>query len=223
MKMKDKKKICFLGLIIFLILILLNPPATADIINPYSSEKMIGLTYSIDNIDMFEDYGFLLFGYLSGFQHLKTNTTFDFYKYECAKIYAIFKGNFSKYDFVNNESLWDDFFNNNTDAIKSDLVLYSSYGRVPKNDPIKSAHIILTIVSLDEDSLDIDKTKIIFTYNDGTKEEKQITSQSILPKPSRSALLPYWFESKWFIWLPCLALIGIMSNLFYRKKITKEQ
>ena len=217
------KYVCYIGLIISLIGILLNPLVSADLIDPFPGKKRIGISYSIYNMDMYDDYKFLLYGKIIGCQYLTSNQTISFYKFEQPSIYAVKVSELSENDIVLNESMGNDFFENNSKVIKSKLKLSATYGWVPKNDPLKSAKIILTIISIDENSLKINKSKIIFTYTDGTTEEKQITSQLILPKPSRSALLPYWFESMWFIWMPSFSVIGISSILMYRKKMSKIQ
>lgn len=171
----------------------------------------------------YEDYVFFLYGIIIGYQYLSSNQTISFYKFEQPSIYAVHSSEFTETNIFDNESMLNDFLKNNSNLIKSNLTLSAIYGRFPKNHPLKSAQIILTIVSIDKNSLNINKSKIIFTYTDGTTEEKQITSQDTLPQPSRSALLPYWFESLWFIWIPSFAGIGITSILMYRKKIRKAQ
>lgn len=221
--MKSIKSVCFFGLIIFLTGIFLNPFASADLIDPYSGEKSIMLSYRISNMEMYDTYMFFLYGNIIGYQNLSLNQTISFYKFEQPSIYAVHVSEFTETKILDNESMMNEFFKNSSKVIKSNIKLSAIYGMLPKNHPLKSAQIILTITSIDKNSLNIKKSKIIFKYSDGTTEEKQIISQNTLPQPSRSALLPYWFESLWFIWIPSFAGIGITSILMYRKRIKKPQ
>ena len=220
--MKSIKFVYNFLMLIYLIGLIFNPLVNADIIDPYSNEKIIMTSYKIDNLNMYDDYEFFLYGNIVGYQKIIANKSISFYKFGYPSIYAVKLNEFLEISIDNYENIPDGLLENYSSVIKSNIALTSIYGKVPKNDPLKSVHIILTIISIDENCLNINKSKIIFSYTDGTTEEKSINLQYKLPEPSRSAVLPYWFESLWFIWIPIFALIGIGSSRMYRKKIIRE-
>lgn len=220
MKLFKQRMTC--GLLVVLIALVGIPTISADIINPNSGEKTVFFNYEITNMDEYDDYAFILYGIVIGYQIIEPDESFDFYKFGQPWIYAVKSVDFDESEIGENESTWKDYFETNPKFIKSDIQLRSIYDIVPKNDPLNSAYIALEIVSLDENQLTIEKSKVIYTYTDGTTEEKSIISQDVLPQPSKTAVLPYWFESLWYVWIPLFALIGISLILLLRRRI-KEQ
>ena len=107
---------------------------------------------------------------------------------------------------------------NNEYFSESNINIDSTYGPISPNDPLESVKVILEIISLEESNFNIQKSKVIYSYKDGTSEEKSVYSQDILPKPSKTAILPYWFEAFWFIWIPIIAILLISLILFSRRK-----
>lgn len=106
------------------------------------------------------------------------------------------------------------FFGGN--LVKSNLQI-SAFGLVQENDPLQKAVIILNIASLTENNLNIQKSKVTYTYTDGTSEEKVFQSQEIMPKPSKTAILPWWFAKFWYVILPIVAIILIGIILLLRR------
>jgi len=219
MKLFKQRMTC--GLLVVLIALVGIPTISADIITPNSGEKTVFFNYEIVNMDEYDDYVFILYGRIIGYHIIEPDESFNFYKFGEPWIYAVKSVDFDESE-IENESTWKDYFESNPKFIKSDITLHSIYDIVPKNNPLISAYIALEIVSLDENQLTIEKSKVTYTYTDGTTEEKPIISQDVLPQPSKTALLPYWFESLWYVWIPLFALIGISLILFLRKRI-KEQ
>jgi len=114
LKMISIKSVCYIGLIISLVGILLNPFASADLIDPYPNKKRIGMDYSIDNMDMYDDYEFFIYGNIIGYQKLTSNQKISFYKFEQPSICAIKKSELQKTNIILNESIWNNFVENNT-------------------------------------------------------------------------------------------------------------
>jgi len=212
------------GLVIFIGAIIVNSSVTADLIGLKYGEKDINLNYSIDNLMEYNDYVFLLYSVITGHQNFNSNQPLSFYKFSRPKVYAIETEEFLTYKSKCNESMWHDFFKNNPSIISS-IDELDSYITVQENDPLKSADIFLKISYIDEkqNRLGVDRNMVKYTYNDGTYEELPISTRYGLPKPSKTALLPYWFESLWFVWIPVFSLISIISILVYRKRITSPQ
>jgi len=226
MKLFKQRMTC--GLLVVLIALVGIPTISANLIVP-NSENTVFFNYEIVNMDEYDDYVFILYGLIIGYHIIEPDESFDVYKfgqtwiYEFEQwwIYAVKSVDFNESE-IENESMWKDYFESNPKFIKSDIQLNSIYDFVAKNNPLISAYIALEIVTLDENQLTIEKSKVIYTYTDGTTEEKYIISQDVLPQPSKTALLPYWFESLWYVWIPLFALIGISLILLLRKRI-KEQ
>ena len=219
MKLFKQRMTC--GLLVVLIALVGIPTISADIIVP-NSENTVFFNYEIVNMNEYDDYVFILFGLIIGYHIIEPDESFDFYKFGQTWIYAVKSVDFDESEIGENESTLKDYFESNPKFIKSDIQLHSKYVIVAKNDPLISACIALEIVSLDENQLTIEKSKVIYTYTDGTTEEKSIISQDVLPQPSKTAVLPYWFESLWYVWIPLFALIGISLILLLRRRI-KEQ
>ena len=102
------------------------------------------------------------------------------------------------------------------DVLKSNIKL-GSYPLPNSNDPLNKVVTFIDIKELNENNFVIEQSKIVFTYEDGTSEEKNFISQDVRPEPSRKAILPWWFAEFWFVILPLLALIIIISVLIKNK------
>ena len=86
-----------------------------------------------------------------------------------------------------------------------------------ENDPLEKVVTTLQINSMSGNELDIQKSEITFTYNDGTSEVETFQSQDITPEPSKKAIIPFWIAQFWFI-VPILAAIIIAAILLSRRK-----
>ena len=102
-------------------------------------------------------------------------------------------------------------------ATKYDL--YRSYpevGSVDIYDPRDArTTVVMEIVSITNDKLELKKSKVIYTYTDGTSEEKIYQNQDVVPEPSRKALFTSWMI--WFV-LPITAIIIIIAVILLRRR-----
>lgn len=188
----------------------------ADLIVP--GTKSIISCYKVSNVGDYPDYVFLMYpvGVGAGYQTITSDSCLAFYKLVSPSIYAVKKTDFSESDIGENYTLQKNYFQNNSKVIHSDIQL-TSYGSVQENDPLNKVDITLRIASLNNGNLDIQKSKIIYTYTDGSSEEKVYPSQDITPGPSRRAILPWWFTQIWYFILPVLAFVAIVLVLWFRK------
>ncbi|MGC9516259.1 MAG: hypothetical protein ACP5C3_01015 [Methanomicrobiales archaeon] len=167
--------------------------AYADVVEP--GMKDVNLKYQISNINDFPDYIFLLRGTPSPNIQIINSSEFSFYKLSSATIYAIKKTDFNQ-NIVNGTSEEvEAFFQNNNQLIKSNITLDGSFGNVKISNPLKEATIILEIEELNSTNLEIKKSKIVYTFEDGSKQDEIINNQNVLPEPSREEfnLNDYWW------------------------------
>lgn len=210
-------KITILSTII--ILALFTQIVSADLID--IGEKGVSWRYEISNIGDYPDYVFMYYEERSfGHGIINPGDRFYFYKNSLASICTIKKTEFNEEEFNaledRNYTEVKDYFTNNPDLIKSGIQL-RAYGLVQQNDPLEKAVITLDIVSLTETNLDIQKSKITYTYEDGTSEEKVFQNQDVFPEPSKQAILPWWFAEFWYVTLPATAIAIIGAILLLRK------
>jgi len=177
--------------------------------------KSVNWCYEISNINDYTNYVFVFNEErVTGHEVINQGDCFSFYKIGLTSIYAIPKTEF------NESELNREFFEeNNPKLIKSNIQL-NAFGSVQENDPLQKAVITLDVQSLSENSFDIQKSKVTYTYTDGTSEEKVFQSQGTMPEPSKTAILPWWFAKFWYVILPivAIALIGIILLIRRLKK-----
>jgi hypothetical protein len=205
--MRNKIIILFAFVLVFSVF----PQAvSADLIIP--GTKSVNWCYEISNINDYPNYVFVFNEErVTGYRVINQEDCFSFYKIGLGSIYAIPKTEF------NESELNREFFEeNNPKLIKSNIQL-NAFGSVQENDPLQKAVITLDILLLSESSFDIQKSKVTYTYTDGTSEEKVFQSQEIMPKPSKTAILPWWFAKFWYVVLPILAIILIGIILLVRR------
>jgi len=214
--MKELIKLMLLFAVICSFVFLNANTVLADLIVP--GTKSIDFCYTISNINDYPNYVFLLHGIPSpSYEIIDSGQCFSFYKLSMTSLYAIQKTNFNEQELKGgNYTDIRNYFENDPRVIHSNIQL-NSYGAVPENDPLNKVVTVLKIVSLNENNLVIQKSKIIYTYTDGTSEEKTFQSQDVVPEPSRKAILPWWFTELWYIVLPVIALIAIISILLLRR------
>jgi hypothetical protein len=210
-----KSKISLL-IIIVLILAFNISSAYADVIEP--GKKEIKLSYQISNINNFPMYVFLLHGSPSPPYEILNASEFSFYKLSTASIYAVKRSTFNK-DVLNqnNQSAVDNYFNNNSNVIPSNLELEGSYGTVDTNNQLNGALIVLEIVSINDTSLEIKKSKIIFSFIDGTTQEKTFKSDNSTPVPTKTKEIAT-IDYLWYLVLPLMAAIAIIGIFLYRRR-----
>ena len=210
-----KSKISLL-IIIVLILAFNISSAYADVIEP--GKKEIKLSYQISNINNFPMYVFLLHGSPSPPYEILNTSEFSFYKLSTASIYTVKRSVFNM-DILNqnNQSAVVDYFNNNSNVIHSNLELEGSYGTVDTNNQLDGALIVLKIVAVNDTALEIKKSKIIFSFTDGSTQEKTFEADNNTPVPSKTKDGTIIFYL-WYLLLPLMSAIAIIGIFLYRRR-----
>ncbi|MBT3814739.1 hypothetical protein HOE37_00095 [Candidatus Woesearchaeota archaeon] len=192
----------------FVLSLFLVSSVTADMMP--AGHKSVRYTFEIENIADYPDHVFILYGEIGTREILEPGQEVHFYKYSSPYIYAIKKTDFDLKNFEQlkegDYKVMENYFETNPDLIKSDLQL-TNYGMVSEFDPLDKAKDVLKIKLLDENNLLIVKDKVIYTYEDGTSEEKVYGQQGItssldhggFPVPSRTTIFPPWTMSALFL------------------------
>jgi hypothetical protein len=214
-----KKLFIFLGLALTF---LIPSIVSADILEP--GMKEIDYCFQVENIKDYSEYVFLSYFQepVGGHKVINQGDCVSFYKFSNPTIYAIKKGDFNENEIGSTDEQEKNYFQNNKKLIASGLSI-KSIGSVKENDPRQKVVDVYKIESLDSTSLKIIPLKVIYTYTDGTSEEKIYQSQPNStetpkrPEPSKKTSLPYWFSIIWYIVLPLVALVIIIAILIYRR------
>lgn len=201
----------------FILIIFLFPSLSyADVIEPGTKE--VKISYQITNTGEYPDYIFLINGNPSPSLEIVNSNPFTFYKLSTVSIYALPKSSFNG-DEINsmNQDQLDNFYKNNPNLIKSNVVLQGSSKTVNINNPLDKMLITLHIDSINK-SMDIKKSKVIYTYNDGSNDEESFTHQNSTPEPSKNST-SWWNSDLFYIIIPLLALLFlILIIVYYRQK-----
>lgn len=207
-----KMKIVF-SIIFLLILVSTTSVAFADVIEP--GMKEIKYYYEVSNIDNYPDYVFLAHGNPSPIVEIVNSSEFSFYKFSTVSIYAIKKSDFNENELKNmDEEELENFFKNDPRVIRSDIELQGSYKNVIIADPLDKALVVLEVKSIKENKLEIKKSKVVYEYVDGTKEEEKFIDQNTTPEPSKNSV---WSDQVFYIIIPILAIIVIGVILIARR------
>lgn len=213
-----KTKPIILLTLTLIILTIIPSIVYADVIIP--GTKSISWCYEISNMEDYPDYVFLLHGKpMMDYKIVEPDECFSFYKFTTVSIYAVEKSKFNENELKEkNYTEIENYFTNNPNVIPSDIQLGSySYRTVKENDPLEKAVTTLQIISLTGNNLHVQKSKITYTYTDGTFEEKPFQVQDVIPEPSKKAIIPWWFAEFWYIILPVLAAAIIAAILLSRR------
>jgi hypothetical protein len=205
--MRNKHIILFALMFIFSVL---PQTVSADIIIP--GTKYVNWCYEISNINNYPNYVFVFNERIvTGHKIINQGDCFNFYKMGLTNIYAIPQAKF------NESELNEEFFEENNPKLIKSNIQPDPFGLVQENDPLQEVIITLNIESLSENSFDIKKSKVTYTYTDGTSEEKVFQSQEIMPERSKTAILPLWFAKLGYVILPLVAIILIVIILLVRR------
>lgn len=206
-------KTALLFMLVFVISFLILP-VSADVINP--DEKNIPFSYQLINIQDYPDYVFILHGTPNPSLEFLNSSEFSFYKLSTCSIYAVPR---TVFDSVQLSQMDDKqvelFLNNDSRVARSNLTLRGLYGTVNVADTLESALVMLKINSIQGNSMDIQKEKVIFTYNNGQKIEKPFMTQNQTPEPG--APPSTWDSYVYYIIAPILAISALLLILFRRK------
>ena len=217
--MSKSKTTILIFMLITLLLLICMTNASADLIN--LGEKSASYSYILSNIDDYDNYVFLLYGTtnygpMTQPQIINSGDAIFFYKAVRPSIYAVKSTEFNEsilYDYDN----FNNYFENDPTVLHSNIVLEPIYNIIPENDPLVSSQVILEITTLDDTQFDIKKTSIIFTYEDGSSEEKAFLSQDAFPMPS-IILGSSPFQILWYIGLPLLGISGVLLMIIRRRE-----
>ena len=221
--MKLNKVIVLCWLISIIICVSIIPSISADIIMP--GTKSSTYRYEIENMNEYSDYVFIRCDLYAPWGEpvlLTIGESFSFYKLSTPSIFAVKEEDFNESDLQKDINEQWEYFEDNPKVIQSNIELEPVFTNLPANEPLESSYIYLEIISIDDASLQIKKDRVVYTYNDGTSEEKYFNSQDTMPERSKKALLPFWFESFWYFWIPLIAIICILIILFVRKRDKKQ-
>ncbi len=206
------KWIILLGLMMFVAPIM----ASADFVMP--GEKQIDYCFQISNLGDYPAYSFVAYFQdpMGGHEIINKNECVSFYKFSSPKIYAIKSANLIGVTIPTENVAEKSFFATNKYLIASDLKIQST-SFVAVNDPLEKIVDVFKIVSLSAGTFVMEKEKAIYTYADGTTEEKTYVDQNVMPERTKTALLPWWFEKFWFVIVPIAALAVIIVVLVIRR------
>lgn len=203
-------------LLLLITLLTFSSVSYADVVEP--GMKNIKIYYEINNIQNYPDYVFLIHGNPSPSLEIVNSSEFSFYKLSTVSIYALSKSGFNENELKNMEdSAINNFLQNNSNLIKSDLVLEGASKSVSINDPLEKIIITLNINSINGKTLNITKSKITYIYNDGNMEEETFKDQNSTPEPSKNST-SFWVNNLFYIILPLLAIIALAVILIKRLK-----
>ena len=125
----------------------------------------------------YSDYVFIVHGKLvTHYQVIDPGECFKFYKFDSPSIYAIKKSDFDETKIEAWRYFPDKNIESEPTAIRSNITL-ESYDTVAGTDPLEKVVTVLKIVSLSETGFEIKKSKIIYSYIDGSSEEKIFQKQ----------------------------------------------
>lgn len=211
-----KKLVIFLGLTLTF---LIPSIVSADILEP--GMKEIDYCFQVENIKDYPEYVFLSYFQepVGGHKVINQGDCVSFYKFSNPTIYAIKKSDFNENEIGSSDEEEKNYFQNNKKLIASGLSI-KSIGSVKVSDPRQKIVDVYKIESLDSASLKISPLKVIYTYTDGTSEEKIYQSQpnnTETPQRPESSKKISWLSMIWYIVLPLVALVIIITIIIYRR------
>ncbi|MDI3550058.1 MAG: hypothetical protein PWQ15_1160 [Methanobacterium sp.] len=215
MVLKDKIKIFCTGLTLALfILVSVTGASYADVVEP--GEKIIPYSYQIVNLQDYPHYVLILHGTPNPSLEVLDSSKFSFYKLSTCYIYAVPSSVYQEVELNKmNETQISEFLKNDNRVARSNLRLEGLYDTVNKENPLESALIILKIYSIEGNTLNIQKEKIIYTYSNNQSIEKPFLNQNQTPEPP--FIGPSWDFYFYFVGLPLLALAVILF-IFIRRR-----
>lgn len=212
----------FCVLFLFLaVLFLAAPKVSADLLLP--GYKGVEYCFQIGNTNDFADYTFVVhytFA-MESYEVIKGDECVSFYKFNIPKIYAVKKSLFDEAPLISimnsgNESKLTEYIANDKNFIPSDVEIEPII-TVVDTDPTTKIVDVLRIISIENDKLEIEKSKTIYTYTDGTTEEKTYVTQDVRPTPSRAPLVPLPMRDLAAVAIPLAALAIVIIILVVRK------
>ena len=203
------KKIILFTMLVLLVGMIIPEAVHADLIE--LGKKGVDWCYKIDNMQDYQEYEL---GYYDSFIGsasgvINQGECFKFYKLGGVSIYAIKKTE------IGENQLDYDFITKNKENLAMANTQLTAYGVVDEDDPLTKAETTLHINLLEGTKLDIQKTKVSYTYSDGTSEEKAFNLNGNTSGPSRSN-----DSNKLYFIIPVLAIL-IIVVIFLPRKLKK--
>lgn len=189
-----------------MIMLLLPQMVAADVIAP--GIKSISYGFEISNMYDYADYVFLAHsqGPMDNYRIMTQGTSVGFYKFSTPTVYAIEKNKFNEADIGITPEEIKTYFENNNDLIPSGIEM-DIVSTVRDTDPTNSILDVLEIKSLDANGFELVKSKVVYTYTDGSTEERLYENQDIRPAASRSSEILYWIIGIVIVVIVIIALI----------------
>jgi hypothetical protein len=163
---------------------------------------------------------------MEGYNVIENGECVSFYKYNVPVIYAINKSLFDEKplaDIMNSEnrSKLSEYFASDGNFIPSDVSI-KPVSTLPDTDPTSKVVDVLEITSLAGNKLEIEKSKVVYTYDDGTSDEKPYINQDVRPASSRQPIIPVNSYQILYLIVPAAALIIITGILVFRRTRRKK-
>ena len=207
------KKIILFTMLVLLVGMIIPEAVHADIIDP--GKKGVDWCYKIDNMQDYQEYEWGHYNSLIGVASINQGECFKFSKMGEVSIYAIKKTE------IGENQLDYYFITQNKDNLAMANTQLTAYGVVDEDDPLTKAETTLHINLLEGTKLDIQKTKVSYTYSDGTSEEKAFNLNGNTSGPSRSDDSNRSNDSnKLYFIIPVLAIL-IIGVIFLPRKLKK--
>lgn len=203
-----------ISLFTLLILFSFSSVSYADVIEP--GMKDVKIYYQASNIQNYPDYVFLIHGSPYPTLEVINSNEFTFYKFSTVSIYAISKTNFNENELKNMDESQVENFLTHSSVLKSDLILQGSSKTVNINNPLEKILITLNINSIDNEIMNVTKSKVTYTYKDGSVQEETFKDQNSIPEPSKNST-SFWNDNLFYMVLPLIAIL-ILGVIIIRLK-----
>lgn len=204
------------------------------------NEKSITYCNQVDNTKDYSDYVFLTIDYgdggIASIALTKPSDCFGPGKHEHIDVVAIKKRNFNSgalgqlQNGVNNQSAENNYaeqetkvadYLKRTQAMTTRADFIDTYQVIPKNNTLASVNVIWQITKLNETNFDLQKSKLVYKYTNGTTKEEIVDR----PKPGYQAVSSvsvsdesgWWADNFLYVIFPGAALLLIVIFLLMRK------
>lgn len=157
--------------------------AQADMLVP--GQKTVSYCYKIANLKDFPDYTIVAtYDPIGNPTVVKDGECEGFYKYSHPTLFATTKAGFDIAQ-IPRGSNQKTYFTNNPAFVPSKVAIYS-VSTVDQKDPRSKVVDVLKIVDITSTELQVEKSSVIYTYENGTTEELPYRNQEERPAPGNS-------------------------------------
>lgn len=166
-------KSVFIPFLFFLVIVLLIPPASADVISPGS--KYVSSCVEIVNTNEYTGYLFIAYPLYMGGGHevIGPGDCVSFYKFASPSFYAVKEGAFNSTAASTDGPVSAAYFSSDPAVIPSGLFI-ESVSAVPVTSPVTAIRTVYSIVSVNTTRLEIVPVSVRYTYTDGKTDEKPL-------------------------------------------------